>query len=195
MAPASRRSRPTCKWSATMADRRGRPAKTAEARIVEGGSPGQGAISHRPLARPVVLAPRITAQSRPECPEGLPAEGRDLWEASVEFLIDINAAQVIDVPALRVMCIHYAMASQASDVLAEQGFFSRGSTGQMVEHPAVRIFERQSARFLAYATEFGLTTLARTRLGLLDVTRRTMESDLNNGLGRNPRRTHRAPAA
>ncbi len=170
---------------------RGRPPKLAEQRILEGGTPRKGAISKRPLPTPIVLAPRMTEWEKPECPADLPPEGAELWREAIEFLVERNIAQMIDVPALKLMCIHYAMAMQAADVLGEQGYFARGSTGQMGEHPAVRVFERASQRFQSYAAEFGLTTLARTRLGLLDVARRSMESDLTRSLGRNPRRTQR----
>lgn len=174
---------------------KGRPPKTAEQRLVEGGSQGNGAISHRPSPRPVVLAPRITQYDRPEPPTDLPPEGRELWDISVEALIDLNAAQMIDVPALRMMCRAYARAERSAQVLDKQGYFARGSTGQIVEHPAVRVYEKASNEFLRYATEFGITTLARTRLGLLDVTRRSLSEDLDvRTLGRNPRRTNRDAA-
>jgi len=173
-----------------MADRRGRKPKTAEQRVLDAAT-GRGPVKTRKPPQPLVLAPRITEYQRPQCPADIPPEGKELWEESVEWLIDRNAAQLIDTPALRLMCIHYGLAQQAANVIGEQGAFSRGSVGQVTEHPANRLFERQSALFLRYATEFGLSTLARTRLGLLDVTRRSIESDLNSSLGRNPRRTHR----
>lgn len=172
---------------------RGRPRKLAEQRVLEGGTPGSGAVSKRALPKPIVLAPRITANDRPERPTDLPPEALQVWDESIEFLIERNIAQHLDIAALRLMVMHYAMAEQAYNVLSKQGFFTFGSTGQMSEHPAVRIFERASQRFMSYASEFGLTTLARTRMGLLDVARRSMETDLHTrALGANPRRTNRA---
>lgn len=171
----------------------GRLPKPAEQRIIEGGTSGNGALSHRAAPRPVVLAPRISAFDRPEPPDDLPPEGRELWDISIECLIELNAAQMIDVPALRMMCRAYARAERAAKVLDKQGMFARGSTGQITEHPANRIYEKASHEFLRYATEFGITTLARTRLGLLDVTRRSLSQDLDvRTLGRNPRKTNRA---
>lgn len=170
----------------------GRPPKTAEQRIREGGTAGNGAISHRAAKKPLVLAPRVNNDNRPACPADLPEEGQDLWNEAIELLIDANAVQMIDVPQLKLLCLHYAFALRAAAVLAEQGSFVLGSTGQMRIHPAYSMFKDSSNIFKGIASEFGLSTLARTRLGLLDVSRRTLESDLNGALGRNPRRTSEA---
>lgn len=171
---------------------RGRPPKLSEQRVVEGGTKSRGVVSHRKTAQPVVLAPRVTAFDRPVPPDNLPPEALEFWDVAIEALIDLNAAQMIDVPALEMLCTHYWMAKGARKVLYEQGQFAHGSTGQITEHPAMKIFERQSALFLRYAEQFGLTTLARTRLGLMDVARRSLEDDLSvRTLGRNPRKTNR----
>lgn len=166
----------------------GRPAKTAEQRIIEGGTPGKGAVSHRPVKKALVLTQRISTDNRPQAPANLPPIGRELWDDVIEALIDINAAQTLDVPMLTMMCMHYALAHAAWEVTLANPFV-QGSTGQMRENPAMRVWERNSDAFMRRATEFGLTTLARTKMGLLDVSRRSLESDLNDGLGRNPRRS------
>lgn len=174
----------------------GRPPKLREQRVLEGGTMGNGAVSKRKMPTAIVLAPRVTPEGKPEYPADLPEESRELWDDAIQYLVDRNIAQVLDIPTLKVLCLLYAGAMQAAQVIGEQGRYTKGSMGQMRQHPAVKDFNEQSVLFLRYASEYGLTALARTRLGLLDVTRRSLESDLTASLGRNPRRTNRpAPAA
>jgi len=94
---------------------------------------------------------------------------------------------MIDAAAIRHMCLVYARAEEAHAILNQEGLLSVGYKGQPVEHPAVRIYERSSALFLRYAEQFGLTTLARTRLGLIDVKRLSIQHSVNDSLGPNPR--------
>jgi P27 family predicted phage terminase small subunit len=117
----------------------------------------------------------------------LPDAAGDLWDEAVEMLIEAGAAQLIDGAAIQQMCIAYAHAEEARQIISAEGMISVGYRGQPVEHPAVRIFERSSALFLRYAEQFGLTTLARTRLGLIDVKRRTLTTSIQDRLGPNPR--------
>lgn len=166
----------------------GAPKKAAEARRLEGGTKSRGAVSHRPQPRTAILSPRMTEENKPEPPEQLPPAARELWDAAIQQLIDINAAQAIDVPALYLMSIHWEIAVRAWQVLCEEGYFVRGSTGQATTNPALSVFRENSAAFKSWATEFGLTTLARTRLGAMELERTSLAHDLlQRGLGRNPR--------
>ena len=62
--------------------------------------------------------------------------------------------------------------------------------GQTVIHPAMRVFQDSSAGYLRYAQHFGLTPSARVKLGLNDAARRTLQADLEDKLGYNPRRVN-----
>jgi len=166
----------------------GPPPKLNELRAIEGGTARTGTLSHRPKPDVVLLAPRVEKHAMPEAPVDIPREGRELWETVVPWLVEQNAVQLIDLPAVKSMCIHYAQAEKLRRVLDEQGYFVLGSQGQMTEHPAMRQFNNCSAMFLRYAQEFGLTTVARTRLGLMDVQRRSIAQEMDWTLGPATRR-------
>jgi hypothetical protein len=58
--------------------------------------------------------------------------------------------------------------AERARLMDEQVYLTLGSMGQVTEHPAKHTYDAASRRFLRYASEFALTTLALTRLGLLD---------------------------
>lgn len=169
----------------------GRPGpapKLAETRALEGGTGGNGVISHRAVPPVITLAPKLDATHIPEPPDDIPEEGKQLWRDVVPFLAEVNVVQEIDLPAVKAMCVAYAQMERARRVLDEQGYFALGSTGQMTEHPAKRIHDTSSALWLRYAQEFGLTTMARTRLGLLDVQRKSIQQEMDWTLGPSTRK-------
>lgn len=138
-------------------------------------------IAARPLREPLVYSRRFSTP--PEPPENLPEAGKELWRSAVPWLVEVNVLQEIDLPAFTGMCVTYAQAQLARKVLDEQGYFSLGMSGQLVEHPAVRTWQVSEMLFLRHAAEFGLTTMARTRLGLMDSQRRSIERDIDWEVG------------
>jgi hypothetical protein len=80
------------------------------------------------------------------------------------------------------MATEYANWRYAARVLKEDGFFVRGSVGQIREHPALKIQGQASDRFLKIAEQYGLTPIARTRLGLAELHRRSLKQELEGGL-------------
>lgn len=170
---------------------KGRPPTTTEKRNAQGGTPGNGAVSHRRQTKPVVLGQRISTTNRPDPPAFLPPAGRELWDEVVETLIEYNAATLLDVPNLTLMCMHWALAMAAWEAMLAEGGYDQGSTGQIRTSPLLKDFTEQSTKFTRLSEQFGLTTLARTRLQLLDVTTRATEASVEQTLGRNPRRTNR----
>ena len=90
--------------------------------------------------------------------------GRQLWVEIVPLLDQQGIVDVVDRAALTVLCTLWARRCQAAAVLAEQGMFVLGSTGQPVEHPALAIERHADALFLRYCEQYGLTAVARARL-------------------------------
>lgn len=166
---------------------RGTKPKPLEVRAAEGGTVRKGAVSHRPVVQAVQLSPRLL--SAPPPPASLTSpDAVELWESeAVQALFEHGVMTVADVPALTLMCQHYGDYAEARAVLDKQGRFAYGSTGQMIAHPAIAILEKSSMQFLRYAGEFGMTPTARTRVGLMDAARRTLNQDLHDRLGSNPR--------
>jgi P27 family predicted phage terminase small subunit len=157
---------------------RGRKPQAIEERIK------QGNTQRRPLPEPVLIGGRPIEEEFAEPPEDLPEDGKDLWRTEIQRLVEVGAIDRVDRPALELLCITYAHARQAQRVVAKVGHFSFGSRGQPKEHPALKIYREESAAFYRMAESWGLTPLARARLGLADVHRRSLEVEMNSALGK-----------
>lgn len=114
----------------------------------------------------------------------MPDDGKDLWRNEIQRLVEVGAIDRVDRPALELLCITYAHARQAQRVVAKVGHFAFGSRGQPREHPALKIYREETAAFYRMAENWGLTPLARTRLGLAEVHRRSLEAEMDDALGR-----------
>lgn len=145
---------------------------------IKEGNPG-----HRPLPEPLLVAGRPELNELQEPPSHLPADAKAFWRDSVRRLVEVGIIDRVDVAMLEQLAVQYARIRQAQRVLAEDGLFALGSVGQIVEHPAVKV-ERDATRlFQSLAQEFALTPVARTRLGLAELHRRTLSSELQDSLG------------
>lgn len=153
----------------------GRKPKPVETRRREG-NPGR-----RPLPEPVRVDGRTV--SPPEPPDHLPEDARAAWDRIVPALCNIGLLDGIDAFALEAMCVQWARAQQAGRVVAEQGHITLGSTGQLVEHPALGIERQAQQMFLRFAEHYALTPVARTRLGLAELQRRSLADEMARALG------------
>lgn len=96
-------------------DKGGRPKKPAARRKREGGTKGQGSISHRPQETGLVA---IAGRDVPvSAPDDLPPHARDLWTEIVRVLAAAGVVDKVDLPALRLFVVQYARAYMAKDVL------------------------------------------------------------------------------
>lgn len=157
--------------------------------LAAGGVGKKSPISHYPAAEPVVLAAKLDLLNLPQPPDDMPEEGCELWRDVLPWLVEVNVVQAIDLPAFCQMCRVYAQAETMRKVLDEQGSFSLGGGGHLTEHPAVKVLQTAQMMFLRHAGEFGMTTMARTRLGLMDVQRRSIQQDMDWTLGPSTRNT------
>lgn len=145
-------------------------------------------ISHQPVIEPLVLSAKLDAANLPEPPADMPEAGVELWNDTLPWLVQVNVIQSIDLPTFTQMCRVYAQADALQKVLDAQGSFSLGHGGQLAEHPAVKGLQTAQMMFLRHASEFGMTTMARTRLGLMDVQRKSIQQDMDWTLGPSTRR-------
>lgn len=157
---------------------RGRKPKSVEQRRLEGGD-----VSHRPLPEPLLIAGRPDLQDLAEPNEGLGVAGREFWRATVLHVVKTGMVDLVDRPALEVLARTWDEYSKADAVVASEGFFTSGTSGQIREHPALKIRARARADFFKFAEQFGLTPMARTRFGLMDLHRRSLSSELDKHLG------------
>ena len=144
--------------------------------------PGQRA-GHRPDPHPVVLAGRPTAEDIAEPPEHLPPEAKELWRRDVRTLIDVALVDRVDRGALEAMCIAYARALQAGRVIVADGLFVANGRGVPTIHPAVRIERDAWDAYLRLAEHYGMTPIARIRLGTAELGRRSLQAELQDKFG------------
>ena len=157
---------------------RGRKPKPVEQRRLEGGRD----VSHRTVAEPMLVAGRPMHEFD-EPPADLPLDGREFWQVTVSRLIDVGMLDLVDEVALRMLATQYARWCQAGRVVAIDGHFVRGSVGQLREHPAIKIEREAHGLYVKTAEQFGLTPMARTRLGLAELHRRSLHSEMDRALG------------
>jgi P27 family predicted phage terminase small subunit len=155
---------------------RGRKPKPQEQHIVEGtyredrhGS--TDVVLAEPLSDAEVVKPKLSK------------EASAVWDITVPPLVEIGAVQEIDVPNLVLMCEAYATAERARKKWHREGMTIRGSTGTQVLHPAVRTEQAASKVYFQMSEAFGLSPMARTRLGMAELKRRSMAQDMASALG------------
>ena len=155
--------------------------KTVEQRQREGNT------EKRPLPEPVLVAGRVEPgelERLKEPPEHLPEEGKAFWRDSVVRLVEVGIIDRADIPALEMLATQYARICKARRVIAHEGFFTFNANGSPREHPAIRIEREATAMFFRLADHYALTPVARTRLGLAEVHRRTLAKEMETGLGK-----------
>jgi P27 family predicted phage terminase small subunit len=156
---------------------RGRKPTPIEQRVREGNP------QHRPLPEPVIVGGRPVPADLAEPPADLPQDAQDFWCDSVVRLVEVGLIDWVDVPVLEMLATQYARVKQSRRVIAEDGHFALGSVGQIREHPALKIERESMAAFLRLAEQYGLTPVARTRLGLAELHRRSLEQEMVSALG------------
>jgi P27 family predicted phage terminase small subunit len=131
------------------------------------------------------LTPVLVA-GRPEPGSSAPAdlfpEAAELWELIVPPLVEVGLVDRVDAFTLASMCTLGGRVLQARKALLTEPLVVKGDRGLVVS-PWLRI-ERDSIRaFFSMAEHFGLTPVARARLGLAELKRRTLAEELAGALG------------
>jgi P27 family predicted phage terminase small subunit len=157
---------------------RGRKPKPVEQRRLEGGSD----VSHRAVAQPMLIAGR-PAHELDDPPDDLPLDGKAFWVTTVRRLVEVGMLDLVDETALRMLATQYARWREAGRIVDEHGHLTHGAAGQWREHPALKIEREAHGLFLKTAEQFGLTPMARTRLGLAELHRRSLHGEMERTLG------------
>ena len=157
---------------------RGRKPKPLEQRRAEGGD-----VSHRPLPEPLLISGRPDLAHLQEPPDDVGEFGAQWWVEVIPQLVNVGMIDKVDEGALWMLARTWDEYAKADAVVAEEGFFGAGSGGQIKEHPAVKIRARARADYFKYAEQFGLTPMARTRFGLMELNRRSLADEMNKVLG------------
>lgn len=145
-----------------MANKRQKPLGTTQDKRA-----GRSARTPKAAPRPVLLAakPRPHDVTTPECPAGLHAVAaaawREFWDSPIAGAIDYGA----DGAALRrwIACVserEHASEAMAGELLVD------GSMHNKVINPLVGYVDKLTKEITHYEEHFGMTPLARMRLGI-----------------------------
>jgi P27 family predicted phage terminase small subunit len=160
---------------------RGPKPKPVEQRRLEGGSD----VSHRAIPEPMLVAGRPDRELD-EPPRDLAPAARRYWRKTIRRLVEVGMIDLVDEAALRMLASQYARWEAASRTVNKEGIVSTGYMGQPVQHPAVRIERDATVLYLRTAEQFGLTPMARTRLGLAELHRRSLHAEMDRALDAGP---------
>jgi P27 family predicted phage terminase small subunit len=141
----------------------------------------EGNVEREPLPEPLLIAGRPNADELAP-PDGMPTDAVEAWNAVVPTLAEVGLLDRVDRLALHAMCIQWARAMQAGKVINAQGHLIRGMGG-LKEHPSLATERKGIELFRKFAAEYGLTAMARTRLGLAELNRRSIQVELESSLG------------
>lgn len=109
------------------------------------------------------------ASTVPRLAPAMPASVRDnrelaaLWDEIVPELDRTGLLAPSDGPAVELALRHYLMARRASDEVSSVAVETDADHGGMKKHPAEAVFRLESAMFLQYATQLGMTFVSRAR--------------------------------
>lgn len=134
--------------------------KPAALKLVEGRGKGRDSGGR------LVKQPPGFTRLPPEAPDWLPAEARAEWERVVPELQRLQLIKPVDRASLSAYCLTWdrlvrAQAEMEADGGSVLGFNSQGRT----RHPAVAVIEAASKELRSWATEFGLSPSAESRVG------------------------------
>jgi len=159
---------------------RGRKPKPVEVRIAEG-NPGK-----RPLPEPVLIEGRVL----PQPPAGVSDDFLEVWNLIVPKLYSVGLLDGIDGLALTGLVTLVIRAQEAGRLMDEHGpvIFGEDDKGRAyaIRNPAAKLELETWAQVRAWMEHYGLTPLARTRLGLAELQRKSLAEELKDKLGIGP---------
>jgi P27 family predicted phage terminase small subunit len=100
----------------------------------------------------------------PEAPDFLPPEARAEWDRVVPELQRLEILKPIDRAALTAYCLIWQRLVDAQADIAAGKLTTKGSQGQLVQHPSVQVALAASKELRAWCSEFGLTPSSENRL-------------------------------
>jgi P27 family predicted phage terminase small subunit len=141
---------------------RGRKPKPTHLRVVGGNAGRRPLNQHEPSPN----------RGLPTAPRELTEDARLEWRRVSRRLHEIGLLTVIDRAALAAYCQVYgrwiaaerALAAMAERDPVTQGLLIKTSNGNAIQNPLVGIANKAMADMVRYATEFGLTPSARSRV-------------------------------
>lgn len=140
---------------------RGRKPKPTVLKVLSG-NPGKRPLNEKE-PKPDIMEPRK--------PYGvMPKRALKIWNELAPQLLELGVLTVIDGPAFALLCIHWAIAIEASKLVREaeeelgQGIITEDDRGRERKHRALQVLRDATREFKSLGAEFGLTPSSRSRL-------------------------------
>ena len=133
---------------------KGRPPTPTKLRVLRG-NPGK-----RPIERDAIEPPAEI----PPCPEHLNADAKAEWERVTVELHKLGVIAQIDMAALAAYCQCYSRWCEAEIELITYGWIIKSPNGYPMHSPYLAIANRPMELLKAFAIEFGMTPVARSRV-------------------------------
>lgn len=134
----------------------GRPPKPTALKKLQG-NPGKRALNeNEPTPERVI----------PAMPRGLPPKAKRFWKDHADKLDQLGLLTEVDGAAFSLMAIHYAVAWSAMERVYAEGLTYLDINGVERKSPLLQVWRENSAAYLRYAQQFGLTPSARGRLSI-----------------------------
>lgn len=102
----------------------------------------------------------------PKCPNWLMPDAKAEWKRLISIFESVGVIDEIDLNAFAGYCQSYARWKEAEEFLSKEGLVFRTPSGYVQQWPQVSIARQNKTDMLKFATEFGLTPSARTRISL-----------------------------
>lgn len=138
-----------------------RPAAPATLKLINGRSEGRDSGGRK------VEPPPAFVRSTPRPPTWLPREAKAEWRRVVPGLAKLGLLKAEDRAALTVYCVTWARYVRAVREVERDGFTVPTETGGVKRNPALAVVDAATVQLRAFATEFGLTPAAESRLSRL----------------------------
>lgn len=97
-------------------------------------------------------------------PKGLSKHAAAFWRRYAADLAALGLATEPDLPALQLMAMTWGIALDAAELVARDGLTRLDENSIERKHPAIQIFRDACQGYKQWATEFGMTPLARGRI-------------------------------
>lgn len=100
----------------------------------------------------------------PQCPAHLNDEAKKEWKRMAKRLHQAGILTYVDRAALAAYCQAWGRWVEAEELADADGLIIETSNGNKIQNPAVGIANKAMADMVRYASEFGMTPSARTKL-------------------------------
>ena len=95
-------------------------------------------------------------------------ESRDFIKRVYDHLKESNQLDKIDDAALNMLAVNYSLFLDANKAISEKGLTSKGSRGNDIPNPAIKIANDAEVQCIKLMEKFGLTPRDRQKMKMLD---------------------------